>query len=230
MPIIDLTLELEDGTSTHPAHARCVVLEFSNHTFTAPRFQAPCRGFASKVLMFSDHIGTHVDAPFHYFPEKETIEAVKPEQLIGPAVCLDLSGKRPDEAITPAMLDEAERRAGVKVGHGDILLFRAWPGHHTDDGFFRCAGLNGAAADWVVARGIKVLGCDLATPDDPRDMTRPVHLALLGRGILIIEELANLERLPAARFQFVGLPLKIKGATGSPIRAVGIVEDKGAHA
>lgn len=223
MPIIDLTLELHDNMSTHPAHARCVVLEFANHTFTAPRFQAPCRGFASKVLMFSDHIGTHVDAPFHYFPEKETIEAIKPEQLIGPAVYLDLSAKRPDEVVTPAMLEEAERRAGVRIGHGDILLFRAWPGQHTDEGFFRCAGLNAAAADWVVARGIKVLGCDLATPDDPRDMTRPVHLALLGRGILIIEELANLERLPMACFQFVGLPLKIKGATGSPIRAVGIV-------
>jgi kynurenine formamidase len=62
-------------------------------------------------------------------------------------------------------------------------------------------------------------------------MTRPVHLALLGRGILIIEELANLDRLPAPRFQFVGLPLKIKGATGSPIRAVAIIEDsKGARA
>ncbi len=229
MSIIDLTLELHDNMSTHPAHARCVVLEFANHTFTAPRFQAPCRGFASKVLMFSDHIGTHVDAPFHYFPEKETIEAVKPEQLMGSAVCLDLSAKRPEEPITPAMLEAAERRAGVRVGAGDILLFRAWPGHHTDDGFFRCAGLNGAGADWAVARGIKVLGCDLATPDDPRDMTRPVHLALLGRGILIIEELANLERLPAARFEFVGLPLKIKGATGSPIRAVGIIHDKGAN-
>jgi kynurenine formamidase len=110
MPIIDLTLELHDNMSTHPAHARCVVLEFANHAFTAPRFQPPCRGFASKVLMFSDHIGTHVDAPFHYFPEKETIEAIPPDRLIGSAVCLDLSGKRPDEPITPGMLEAAEQR------------------------------------------------------------------------------------------------------------------------
>jgi len=225
MRIIDLTLELEDGTATHPAHARCVVLEFANHAFTAARFQPPCRGFASRVLMFSDHIGTHVDAPFHYFPEKETIEAVPPEQLMGPAVYLDLSAKRPADPITPAMLEEAERQAGVRAKPGDILLVRAWAGHHTDDGFFQCAGLTRAAADWVVARGVKALGCDLATPDDPRDMTRPVHLALLGRGILIIEELANLEQLPAPGFQFVGLPLKIKGATGSPIRAVAVIAD-----
>ena len=230
MPVIDLSLELHDNMSTHPAHARCVVLEFANHQFTASRFTPPCRGFASKILMFSDHIGTHVDAPFHYFPELGTIESVKPDQLIGPAVYLDLSTKRADQPITPDMLETAERDAGVRVEHGDILLFRAWPGHHTDDGFFQCAGLNGAAADWVVARGIKVLGCDLATPDDPGDMTRPVHLALLGRGILIIEELGNLEQLPMPRFQFVGLPLKVRGATGSPIRAVAILEDKGACA
>ena len=61
-------------------------------------------------------------------------------------------------------------------------------------------------------------------------MVRPVHLILLGKGILIMEHLAHLETLPAARFQFIGLPLKLKGATGSPIRAVAIIEDKGGKA
>jgi kynurenine formamidase len=219
MRIVDLTLELEDGTQTHPAHPRCVVIEFARHGFTAPRFQPPCRGFASRILMFSDHIGTHVDAPFHYFPEKGTIESVPLERLVGPAVWLDFSKKLPDQPITPEMLEAECRTAGVGVEAGDILLFRGWPGHHTDEGFLRCAGMSGAAAEWAVARGIKALGCDLATPDDPRDLTRPVHLALLGRGIPIMEHVVNLEAIPARRFQFVGVPLKIKGASGSPIRA-----------
>jgi kynurenine formamidase len=229
MPIIDLTLELEDGTSTHPAHARCVVVEFASHRLTAPRFKPPCQGFASRILMFSDHIGTHVDAPFHFFPGAGTIESVKPEQLIGPAVCLDVSAKRADEPVTPVLLEAAECRAGVRIERGDILVFRAWPGHHTDEGIFQCAGMNQAAAEWAAARGVRVVGCDLATPDDPRDPVRPVHLTLLGQGILIIEHLANLDQLPAPRFQFVGLPLRIKGATGSPIRAVAMfADDRGA--
>jgi kynurenine formamidase len=58
-------------------------------------------------------------------------------------------------------------------------------------------------------------------------MVRPVHLTLLGQGILIMEHIANLETLPGPRFRFVGLPLRVKGATGSPIRAVAIFEDKG---
>jgi len=224
MGIIDLTLELEDGTATHPAHPRCVVIEFARHAFTAPRFQLPCRGFASRILMFSDHIGTHVDAPFHFFPEKGTIESVPLERLVGPAVWLDFSDKPAERPITPAMLDAACVRAGTTVEPGDILLFRAWPGSHTDDGFLRCAGFNGAAAEWAVAKGIKALGCDLATPDDPSDMARPVHLALLSRDIPIMEHIVHLQTVPVHRFQFVGVPLRIKGATGSPIRAMAIVD------
>jgi kynurenine formamidase len=224
MRIIDLTLELEDGTATHPAHPRCVVIEFARHAFTAPRFQLPCRGFASRILMFSDHIGTHVDAPFHFFPEKGTIESVPLERLVGPAVWLDFSDKPAERPITPAMLDAACVRAGTTVEPGDILLFRAWPGSHTDDGFLRCAGFNGAAAEWAVAKGIKALGCDLATPDDPSDMARPVHLALLSRDIPIMEHIVHLQTVPVHRFQFVGVPLRIKGATGSPIRAMAIVD------
>jgi kynurenine formamidase len=99
--------------------------------------------------MFSDHIGTHVDAPFHFHPTGGTIESVPLERLIGPAVCLDLSTKGQEQPITPEMLEAAEQRAGVRVAEGDILLFRAWPGHHTDAGFMQCAGLNGAAVDFI---------------------------------------------------------------------------------
>jgi len=70
MRIIDLTLELADGVQTHPAHPRCVVIEFASHAGTASRFRPPCQGFASRILMLSDHIGTHVDSPFHFVPAR----------------------------------------------------------------------------------------------------------------------------------------------------------------
>ena len=224
MRIIDLTMELTDNLSTHPSHPRCVVIEFANHQTTAPRFSPPCQGFASRILMFSDHIGTHVDSPFHFIPTGHTIDAVPLDQFMGPAVYLDVSAKAPDEAVTAEMLEAAAERERVAVERGDILLVRAWPGKQTDEGFLGCAGLNGAAAAWVAAKGVKALGTDLAGPDDPRDLRRPVHLTLLGQGILIVEHLSHLETLPGPRFQFVGLPLKIKGATASPIRAIAIFD------
>jgi len=228
--IIDLTMELADGMQTHPAHPRCVVIEFASHAATAPRFRPPCVGFASRILMLSDHIGTHVDSPFHFIPTGGTIETVPLDRLVGSGVRLDVSAKAPETPVTPAMLEAAERTAGARVQRGDILLVRAWPGQHTDDGFLKCAGLNREAAEWAVARGVKALGCDLASPDDPRDLTRPVHMVLLGQGIPIMEHVANLETLPAPRFQFVGVPLRIRGATGSPIRALAIFEGEGGHA
>lgn len=229
MQIIDLTLELADGTQTHPAHPRCVVIEFASHAATAPRFRPPCQGFASRILMFSDHIGTHVDSSFHFIPTGGTIESLPLDRLVGPATCLDVSAKTPESPVTPAMLEAAEQRAGVVLQPGDILLVRVWPGRHTDDGFLKCAGLNREAAEWVLARGVKALGCDLASPDDPRDLTRPVHMILLGQGIPIMEYIAHLDALPTPRFQFVGVPLRIRGATGSPIRAIAILEEEGAR-
>jgi kynurenine formamidase len=171
-----------------------------------------------------------VDSPFHFIPTGATIEAVPLDRLVGPAICLDVSSRPPDQPVTPAMLEAAEQRAGSTVRRGDILLVRAWPGHHTDGGFLKCAGLNREAAEWAAARGIKALGCDLASPDDPKDLTRPVHMILLGQGILIMEHVAHLETLPASRFQFVGVPLRIRGATGSPIRAIAIFEGEGVRA
>jgi kynurenine formamidase len=226
--IIDLTMELADGVQTHPAHPRCVVIEFANHAATASRFRPPCQGFASRILMFSDHIGTHVDSPFHFLPTGGTIESVPLDRLVGPAVCLDVLAKSPEAPVTPAMLEAAEKRAGTTAQPGDILLMRAWPGRHTDDGFLKCAGLSREAAKWALARGVKALGCDLASPDDPKDLSRPVHMVLLGQGIPIMEHIAHLDALPMPRFQFVGVPLRIRGATGSPIRAIAIIEQEGA--
>lgn len=72
----------------------------------------------------------------------------------------------------------------------------------------------------MASRGVRVLGVDTPNPDHPDDTTFPVHNTLLPRKILIIENLTGLERIPSQRLQFIGLPLKLKGLSGSPIRAV----------
>lgn len=85
MKIYDLTLELEDGLQTHPAHLRCIVIEFARHAFTASRFRPPCQGFASRILMLSDRIGTHVDSPFHFIPARgasRLSDAIWPVRMI----------------------------------------------------------------------------------------------------------------------------------------------------
>lgn len=226
MKIVDLTLPLCDGLQSHSVHPRTTVMDFVTHAFSAPRYQPPCRGFATKLLVMSDHAGTHVDAPYHFIEGGATIEQVPLESLMGPAVLVDLTAggalERPATAETMAGVC---RDRGIVIEGGDIVLVRVWPGAPDDPGFHQAKGIDETAAAWLLDRGVKAMGIDLPYFEgDLADMRRPVHMLVLGRGVPIMENLVHLGTLRCTRFRFVGLPLPIRGATGSPIRAVAILE------
>ncbi|OAT79332.1 cyclase family protein [Desulfotomaculum copahuensis] len=225
MRIVDLTVEIYDGLQSHPAHPRTVVMDYVTHAFSAPRYNLPCKGFASKLLIMSDHGGTHVDAPFHFFANMATIEATPTEQLIGDAVVIDAADWVGDDGVTDKLLKKITFEQGIEIKDNDIVLIRTWKGPWGGDGFHEANGLALSGAQWLLDKGIKALGTDISILEkDNYDMGRPVHLYVLGKGIPIIENLVNLEKIDKKRFFFIGLPLKIKGASGSPIRAVGIME------
>ncbi len=225
MRIVDLSHCLTDGLQTHASHPRVVINDFVTHGFTAPRYLPPCRGFATKQLLISDHAGTHVDAPTHFYPEGGSIEQQDLDRFLGPALALDVSHKELRNPVDLPLLREALARAGERVGPGDIVLIRAWAGSWSDPDFHHCAGLALDAAQWLDDQGVKAVGIDLGNIEDNADMTRRVHLHLLGRGIAIYENLANLELIGGRRFTFVGLPLALAGCTGSPVRAVALLDD-----
>jgi arylformamidase len=115
--LVDVSFELYDGFQSHGAHARTAVMDFVTHAFSAPRYSPPCRGFATKLLIASDHAGTHVDAPYHFIEDGPTIERVQPETLLGPAVVLDgtpyLRAGEPATAATRARVC-AEGKLSIK--------------------------------------------------------------------------------------------------------------------
>lgn len=226
MKIVDLTVTVHDGLQSHPSHPRTVFMDYVTHAFSAPRYIPPCAGFASKLLVMSDHCGTHVDAPFHFHPGGDTMEKTLPEQLIGPAVALDVADEVGEEGITAELLESAVSRRGIDIKRGDIVLLRSWKGAWGDQGFHAAKGLGLSGAKWLVeGKGVKALGTDTSILEkDNSDMGRPVHLYVLGKNIPIIENLVNLDRLGNARFFFIGLPLKLEGTTGSPVRAVAVTE------
>jgi arylformamidase len=133
----------------------------------------------------------------------------------------------PREPVGAEMLAAAEARAGLEVTRDDIVLLRCWEGEWGTEGFFRALGIDASGGDWLLKRGIRSVGIDLPNLEGAIEPPFPAHEALLRPGVEvpIVENLVGLERLPARGFEFVGLPLKVRGATGSPIRAVGIVED-----
>lgn len=212
MQVIDLGAEIFDGQKSH---FRVTVNDFASYEDTAVFCRPPARGFATRLIQMCDHTSTHVDAPLHFFPGAATIDSLPVTAFCGTAVCVDLSDARGgEEAAGLAHFEEAA--AGLSIGEGDIVLIRLG-----EKGY---RGLSAGLADALAERKIISLGVDQATPDCPEDRTMPVHMRLLGAGITIIEGLRNLQLVAGRRFLYVGTPLKIVGATGSPVRPVAILE------
>jgi kynurenine formamidase len=183
------------------------------------------------------HGGIHVDDGVQTSVgfRKLGIETMAP--LLGRGVLLDVAGERrldPEYAITPADLEQAAKRANVGVRAGDVVLVRTGYGAlwAKPDEYLRAAGVSADGSRWLIEREVKAVGSDnmafdvMAAPPDPElKVTLPGHILLLVRaGIPIIENL-NLEELASAgvhEFVFVCLPLKMRGATGSPVRPIAI--------
>jgi kynurenine formamidase len=226
--LIDLSQEIYQGMFVYPGHLKTVVWEHHSHEETRKSFEG---GFSyqSRGLLFSDHGPTHVDALSHLDPRPEAppIDQMSLDIFYGPATCIDVSHKEPQTYITADDLDKAASRSGVEILKGDILLLYTGTYnryHGSREYLSQYPGLDEAGSNWLVEQGIKTFGVDSPSPDNPISRTYPCHMMCRARGITHYENLANLDQLVGKRFTFAGFPLRIRNGTGSPVRAVAILE------
>ncbi len=180
-------------------------------------------------LSLGDHCGTHIDAPVHFIEQGKSIDQTDVRQLMGRGRCMDMSHLPANSEISQAQLEEWESCHGEIVAH-DIVLIRTgydrkWQRrpHHAEF-MENWAGLSGEGAAYLLRKGVTVFGTDSMSLDAFTSENYAAHRAVLSAGGMIIESLANLYRLPA-EFTFIALPLRIKGASASPVRAVALVKD-----
>ena len=187
---------------------------------------------SSKALSISmsDHSGTHVDAPVHFDdrPGAATIDQVPLENFYTSAICLDLSHVPLKHAITVPEMEAALKKSGAGDPaegygpdlHGDQRASLGKPRYVHD-----FPGLALESVHWLADKGIGMFGVEAVSPSPEGELNFQAHRACAERGITHIECLANLDKLVGrGRFRFVGFPLRIKGGTASPIRAVAIFE------
>jgi kynurenine formamidase len=182
------------------------------------------------------HGGVHVDSGVQTSAGFRVLGIETMAPLVGRGVLLDVAGVHrldAEHAITHEELERAAASAGVQVRAGDVVLVRTGYGAlwGEPEKYLRAAGVSGGGSRWLAERNVKAVGADniawdVIGPTDPElGVTLPGHVLLLVRaGIPIIENL-NLEELAAAKvyeFGFVCLPLKMRGATGSPVRPIAI--------
>lgn len=187
----------------------------------------PKRGPANMVceLSFPDHASTHIDALIHFNPAGETVEKLPLEYCYGDAMVLDFTHKRSGETVTASEVQQAAASMGLSIRAGDIVLFRTGADRlwGTDQYADYAVSIGVDAVRWLAGQGVKVFGIDAVTID--ADVTRPAHLLVREFEYYHIENLANLDKLPRGRFKFAALPLKLVGASASPVRAIAILED-----
>lgn len=229
MEIIDLSRELFHRTAVHPSHPPVVVATWYDHGEVK---RAGNTAFTSKALFLSmsDHAGTHVDAPVHFDgrPGAASIDEMPLERFYTEAICLDLSHVPLKHAATVGEMEAALAASGQEIRAGDTVLLHMG----TNDrllGTPRYAhdfpGLAVESVHWLADRGIGMFGVEAVSPAPEGEPNFQAHLACAERGITHMECLANLDKLVGrGRFRFIGFPLRIRGGTASPIRAVAIFE------
>jgi kynurenine formamidase len=172
-----------------------------------------------ECISLGTHTGTHLDAPFHFFADGARVDGLPLSRLVGSGVRLDLSGRPEAGVICAAEL----RRAGPEVIPGDfVLVMTGWDRFWGTPRYFRHPYLAPDCGRWLVDSGAALVGLDTPSPDRSAGGRGdyPVHRLLLGGGVLIVENLRGLARVPTLRGNYAFLPLKLKGADGAPVRAV----------
>ena len=249
--IFDLEQPRYAGAPSHPAHQPGFnYFLHRHHARGAPEARTSASGIvvmpehsgthidalAHQAENLTLHGGVHVDDGVQTSVgfKVHGIDTMAP--LVARGVLLDVAGDSrlpPDHAISAEALESAARRAHMEVRSNDVVLVRTGYGAlwSKPDEYLHAAGVSAAGSRWLVARQVKAVGADnmafdVIGPADPElHVTLPGHLLLLVRaGIPIIENL-NLDELAAAgihEFTFVCLPLKMRGATGSPVRPIAI--------
>jgi kynurenine formamidase len=196
--------------------------------------------YAANTFATAEHGGTHLDAPVHFAQGRWSVDQIPLEQLIGEAAVVDVSAKcatQPDYQVTVADLDAWEREHGSL--NGLILLIRTdyskrWPDAARYLGTaergeaavakLHFPGLHPNTAKWLVGnRTVKSVGIDTASIDYGQSTLFETHRVLYERNIPGLENITNLDRLPARGATLVALPMKIKGGSGAPLRAIAIV-------
>lgn len=181
--------------------------------------------FNAEQIKMNVHTGTHLDAPFHFFQDKPTIDKIELDLFQGDAIIVNLKNIiHPSEEITVAMLEPYKEK--IQPGH-IVILLTGWGQKRSlnHEYMYEWPYLGGEAAEWLANRQVRGVAIDTLSIGGWADGTgRPCHECLLSNGIWILEEILIPEELEKkGLFYLTAFPLKLRGFSGAPTRAVGIV-------
>jgi kynurenine formamidase len=227
--IIDLSQEIFTGMPVFPGLPEVNITVHQSHEQLEGITDSHEVSPAVNRLELGEHTGTHVDAISHMAREHraQSIETMPLTMFYTEGICLDLSHKGLRELIVRADLERALTSSGLEIKRGDTVLL--YTDHYrrafgTDD-WHSGPGVDVEAARWLGAQGIAAFGVEPAAPGVRGVSNKEVHRICGELGFTHYENMINLYKLAGrGRFRFIGLPLRIRGGTGSPVRAIAVFE------
>jgi arylformamidase len=213
--MIDLTLPWSPDCTPVPGHPRIQIEDLHTHDK---------EGRSNSIARFSLHTGTHVDAPYHFHREGQTIDRVALNRLIAPATLIDLRGcAQPGEGITDADIWSTGISPDEELKNRVVVCFTGWAARmwNSPDFYSGNPFLDQSAVRWLADREIAALGLDSSVD---QGAPYPNHQLLLGRGILLVENLTNLDQISQQEFVIAALPLPVEAGNGGPARVVALLE------
>ncbi len=210
--IVDLSLDISPSTRVFEGYPTPIVHKWASYKE---------EGYKANFIFMVEHTGTHMDAPSHFFEGAPSIDELPVTKFIARGVALDFSNKGPGEAVRVEEVEDALKASGASVGPGWYVLFRFdWETRIGGPEWLRYPYLDRGVAEFLAEKSVEGIGVDSPSPDyAPFD----VHKVLLPKGIVIIENMANLREVAGRTFDLVVVPLKIRGGTASPVRPLAIV-------
>ena len=229
LEIIDLSQEIYTGMPVFPGLPEVRISLHVSHEEWDGISGSDTVSPAVNRLEMGEHTGTHVDAISHMARQYrgQSIDSMPLAMFYTEGICLDLSDKGLHELIEPADLSRALSEAGLEILPGDTVLL--YTDHYrrlfgTDD-WQHGPGISAASARWLGQQKIAAFGVETMAPGVIHISNKEVHRICGELGFTHYENMVNLHQLIGrGRFRFIALPLKIRGGTGSPVRAVAVFE------
>ena len=215
MKIIDLTLTVSDKIPTFPGSPQPNFIPWENIKED---------GYNLEVLFLSSHTGTHMDAPHHFLEKGAKIHEISLKKLVSEAALIQCR-KNGGQSITKTDIQKFEKNHGKIENFSSVIFYTGWQKNLQKKYYFtKNPGLSVSAAKYLTSKKISLVGIDSPSIDLGKDPKFSVHKIFAKKGVLIVENLANLDNIKSPTFHLVVLPLKLKNATGSPVRAIAFVE------
>ena len=214
--IIDLTHPIEEGMTSFDAywHPKVSIVQAG---------KIDSEGRETRKISFGSHTGTHMDAPLHFVKGGKSIDQIPLDKLIGKVTIVDLTNLKENQMVTRKMLENITitKRMLFKFGWGKQWGSKAF---YQDYPFF-----SEEAVNYLIANNVELAAMDTPSPDDSRIKLSkevlgskgdsPMHKLFLKNGVILVEYIANLDQVEDYDgWNIIVMPLKIKGADGSPAR------------